>query len=200
MNGETMDGMAVIEHVGNALCLDFANTVNVRWSPERDWLRTPEELETWSASLGRPVSVPAGPGGGIDAELERMRQVRDALYRVFSPLAAGIDPDRSALDLLARVHAEGARHGTLERASGGFSWSWAGTRTPRVLLWEVAASAVDLLTRGPLDRLGECPSCGWLFLDTSRNRQRRWCSMATCGSRDKAQRYYARNAAARAGS
>jgi predicted RNA-binding Zn ribbon-like protein len=50
-----------------------------------------------------------------------------------------------------------------------------------------------LLTQGQLDRLGECPSCGWLFLDTSKNRRRRWCSMATCGSRDKARRYYERH-------
>ncbi|WP_344746998.1 CGNR zinc finger domain-containing protein [Streptosporangium vulgare] len=36
-----------------------------------------------------------------------------------------------------------------------------------------------------------CPSCYWLFLDTSKNGRRRWCSMTTCGSRDKARRYYA---------
>jgi predicted RNA-binding Zn ribbon-like protein len=56
----------------------------------------------------------------------------------------------------------------------------------------VAVSAFDLLTRGPLDRVGECPGCGWLFLDTSRNARRTWCSMETCGSRFKARRYYER--------
>ncbi|MGH7701051.1 MAG: CGNR zinc finger domain-containing protein [Gemmatimonadales bacterium] len=42
-----------------------------------------------------------------------------------------------------------------------------------------------------------CPSCGWFFLDASKNRSRRWCSMATCGSSAKARRYYRRRKAAR---
>ncbi|TAL94280.1 MAG: hypothetical protein EPN73_18145 [Paraburkholderia sp.] len=36
----------------------------------------------------------------------------------------------------------------------------------------------------------ECAACSWLFLDLSRSRSRRWCSMATCGNRAKAQRHY----------
>ncbi|MGH8826162.1 MAG: CGNR zinc finger domain-containing protein [Jiangellaceae bacterium] len=50
---------------------------------------------------------------------------------------------------------------------------------------------MQLLTTGPLDRIGRCPGCGCLFLDTSRNGRRRWCSMSTCGSRTKSARYYA---------
>ncbi|MGH2393401.1 MAG: CGNR zinc finger domain-containing protein [Candidatus Limnocylindria bacterium] len=38
-------------------------------------------------------------------------------------------------------------------------------------------------------RLARCPSCDWLFHDTTRNRSRRWCDMADCWSRDKALRY-----------
>ncbi|MFD0480100.1 CGNR zinc finger domain-containing protein [Nonomuraea thailandensis] len=44
---------------------------------------------------------------------------------------------------------------------------------------------------------GECPSCGWLFLDTTRNGSRRWCSMAMCGSQVKSRRYYAAKTAHR---
>jgi predicted RNA-binding Zn ribbon-like protein len=58
----------------------------------------------------------------------------------------------------------------------------------------IAASAAQLLLNGPLERVGECPSCHWLFLDTSRGGRRRWCSMAVCGARVKAQRYYATRA------
>lgn len=31
--------------------------------------------------------------------------------------------------------------------------------------------------------------CGWLFLDASPTRRRRWCSMSDCGNRAKATRY-----------
>jgi predicted RNA-binding Zn ribbon-like protein len=35
--------------------------------------------------------------------------------------------------------------------------------------------------------------CGWLFVDASRNRSRRWCDMSECGNRAKAQRFRARH-------
>lgn len=40
-------------------------------------------------------------------------------------------------------------------------------------------------------RVRICGNCGWLFLDYTRNANKRWCSQ-TCGSRTKARRYYAR--------
>jgi len=59
------------------------------------------------------------------------------------------------------------------------------------LLAPIAVAAVDLLRTGPLDRLKVCAACPWLFLDTSRNRSRRWCSMSECGARLKMRRYRA---------
>jgi predicted RNA-binding Zn ribbon-like protein len=187
--------MAVIEHVGNALCLDFANTVNVSSAPNRDWLSTADGLHAWAASAGRPLT---GGDGAAAVPLATMRAVRDAIHHVFSPIAGGGSPEAAALDLLVGTHAEGIQQARLVAGDSGYTWSWPGRRTRAVLLWEVAASAIDLLGRGPLDRIGECPACGWVFLDTSKNRSRRWCSMATCGGREKAQRYYARHTAARA--
>lgn len=180
--------MTVIEHVGNALCLDFANTVNVRSAPDRDWLGTAKDLQVWSASAGYPVM----PDDGPDASMARMRTVRDVVYRIFSPIAHGQPSDTAALAVVTATHAEGVQRGLLKRAKGVYTWSWPSPRTRVVLLWEVAASTIELLGQGPLDRVGECPSCGWVFLDTSKNGRRRWCSMATCGSRNKAHRYYAR--------
>ena len=69
---------------------------------------------------------------------------------------------------------------------------WPSPASGADVVGRVAESAVDLLTHGPLDRVGECPACGWLFLDTSRNGRRAWCSMETCGSRVKSRRYYER--------
>jgi predicted RNA-binding Zn ribbon-like protein len=41
-------------------------------------------------------------------------------------------------------------------------------------------------------RIGICEGglCGWLFLDESRGKRRRWCDMNDCGGRAKARRYY----------
>ncbi|WP_232524336.1 CGNR zinc finger domain-containing protein [Nocardiopsis gilva] len=42
------------------------------------------------------------------------------------------------------------------------------------------------------DRIRRCEGdhCVLYFFDTSRNGTRRWCSMAVCGNRAKAQRHY----------
>ncbi|MCB0153982.1 MAG: CGNR zinc finger domain-containing protein, partial [Anaerolineae bacterium] len=55
-------------------------------------------------------------------------------------------------------------------------------------------SAAELLTSDRLNRVGQCAgeSCGWLFLDTTRNHSRRWCEMEHCGNRAKAKRHYRR--------
>ena len=63
------------------------------------------------------------------------------------------------------------------------------------MLWPVVQSAVDLMTSPELDRVGQCADdrgCGWLFVDTTKNRSRRWCDMRDCGNRAKARRHYAK--------
>jgi predicted RNA-binding Zn ribbon-like protein len=58
-------------------------------------------------------------------------------------------------------------------------------------------SAADLLVSDELKRVKRCgdPACGWLFLDTSRNKSRRWCDMSDCGNRAKASRFYKKKVA-----
>ncbi|TDC53574.1 hypothetical protein E1212_05210 [Jiangella ureilytica] len=178
--------MTDVELVGNALCLDFANTVNARPVVRRDWLATPEQAVTWARAAGHPVDGDRS----LAFTLPRARDLRETVYRVFRPLAHGERPAQDDVDEIHAVHAEGVAHARFIDNGASFRLSWAAPQTMRVLLWEVAASAVGLLTQGPLERLGECPSCRWVFLDTSKNGRRRWCSMATCGTRDKSRRYY----------
>jgi predicted RNA-binding Zn ribbon-like protein len=59
-------------------------------------------------------------------------------------------------------------------------------------LWAVARSAADLLiSETTLAHLRECAAetCGWLFLDRSKNGSRRWCDMKVCGNRAKVRRF-----------
>jgi predicted RNA-binding Zn ribbon-like protein len=51
---------------------------------------------------------------------------------------------------------------------------------------------VELLTSDEVGRVKQCDRCDWLFLDKSRNRKRRWCSMSACGNRVKMARRYER--------
>jgi predicted RNA-binding Zn ribbon-like protein len=51
---------------------------------------------------------------------------------------------------------------------------------------------------GRWDRFGVCddPTCSEVFYDRSRNRSGRWCSMATCGNRNKVRAFRERHAPA----
>jgi predicted RNA-binding Zn ribbon-like protein len=42
-----------------------------------------------------------------------------------------------------------------------------------------------MLREGQFERVRQCPECGFLFFDRSKNNSRRWCDMATCGNRAK---------------
>jgi predicted RNA-binding Zn ribbon-like protein len=61
------------------------------------------------------------------------------------------------------------------------------------LYWWPVKSAADLLISPEIKQLKECPACGWLFLDKSKNQSRKWCSMSTCGDISKVTRNYQRN-------
>jgi predicted RNA-binding Zn ribbon-like protein len=55
-----------------------------------------------------------------------------------------------------------------------------------------------LLASIEITRVKQCPgpTCGWVFLDVTRNRSRRWCNSAECGNRSRVQAHYARTKAA----
>ena len=125
---------------------------------------------------------------------ERAIALRAAVTRVFRALAAGKDPSPDNLALLQFEYLVALHHARLEprtTSSPGMDGRDALDRP----LWDVARSAIDVLTQDDLKRVKECPGaddCGWLFYDTSKNASRRWCSMEGCGSRVKMRHQYAR--------
>ncbi|WP_189128660.1 ABATE domain-containing protein, partial [Nonomuraea cavernae] len=98
-----------VELVGNALCLDFANTVNARPVARSDWLAGEEEACIWARAAGHPIEDAAG----LAAALPAARELREAVFRVFQPLAHGERPPRADLDAVAVVHADGVTRGHL---------------------------------------------------------------------------------------
>lgn len=59
--------------------------------------------------------------------------------------------------------------------------------TARQALSTIARDAIDLFSSALVERIKICEAddCGLLFVDTSRPRNRRWCSMEWCGDRAK---------------
>jgi predicted RNA-binding Zn ribbon-like protein len=180
---------------GETLCLDYANSVD--WSledvpvdPEHtDMLRTERMLGRWGRRLDllRDDAEPASA-----AELRRARALRDAVYRLFSSISRDQKPARNDLDVLTSNYIESVKHATLLAGEDGYKLDWL-ARDPRRIRYSVATDAIALLQDlSRLNRVSRCPGrgCGWLFLNTSG--RRRWCSMSTCGSRDKMRRLHQR--------
>lgn len=77
----------------------------------------------------------------------------------------------------------------------GFVWELSGGDPALDLpLWSVIREAAELLTSGRLAQVRECAgdACSWLFLDTTKNHSRRWCSMRGCGNRARVRRHRAK--------
>lgn len=194
--------------VGGWLCLDFINSVNwdsperaaerffdytdlVRWGQFADTLTEGEAEQLLWAAAGRP--------GEATVVYERAIILRTTLHRIFSAVAQQQPPVAVDLANLNVVLAEMLAHTGLLPTETGFMYGWAGeVDAVERVLWPIVHSAAELLTSEKLARVGQCAgeSCGWLFLDTTRNRSRRWCEMEHCGNRAKARRHYRRKQAA----
>ncbi|UCG61611.1 MAG: CGNR zinc finger domain-containing protein [Candidatus Zixiibacteriota bacterium] len=66
-------------------------------------------------------------------------------------------------------------------------------------LGQIVSRVVKAVNKGTWFRLKACddPVCQWAFYDNSKNQSGRWCSMAVCGSRDKARAYRRRQSGQR---
>jgi predicted RNA-binding Zn ribbon-like protein len=169
------------EHfVAGDAALELANTVAHRRDPTlaEDRIADPRDLADWARSLG--IDAEAAPASR--EEVPRIHAVRQVVHDAFAAIAAGQAPPRTAVAAVLRAAAEGFE------AVG---------RAPPPLHAALAWRAVVALSALPRDRVGACPSCGWLFLDTSRSGRRRWCSMATCGTTGKVRAFRSRRGTVR---
>ena len=206
---ENYSRAATMNLIGGALCLDFTNTVGGRRDTGviEDKLNGYSDLIAWSRHTGTLTEAEARNltreaarrPAEANETFERAIALREALYRIFTALTEGSSPKAADIAVLNVELSQALAHSELVAAGEGFTWSWSHRRDALdLVLWPIARSAAELLTSPDLARVRECAgdSCGWLFVDTSKNRSRRWCDMSDCGNRAKARRHYARARAA----
>ncbi len=193
----------LFELTGGALCLDFVNTIDDRPTGPKELLNTYGDLVAWAGQAGvlEPGQATtlrteaARRRDAAAAALEGARALREATHAVLKAAMAGAAVPADSLGMLeAAVPPSMARRRLVQTATG-FEWEWAyDDAALDGLLAPVVESAATLLTSPDLSRVRECEAetCGWLFLDRSRNRSRRWCDMSVCGNRAKVRRHYQR--------
>ena len=199
-----------LELIGGTLCLDFVNTVDPRHGNARsEYLTDYRALLSWAVRAG---ALGMREAAKLRAEARRhprrARQVhRDAIalrehaYAIFDAVLRGVRPPARSVRLVNHHLAQASAKQRLVVGDVAPHWGWSGDRDLARVLWPILRSIADLLV-GPVDRIRECPgdgTCGWLFLDTTKNGSRKWCEMRTCGNRAKARRYYERTTRRRPG-
>jgi predicted RNA-binding Zn ribbon-like protein len=195
-SNEHVDSLRLI---GGKLCLDFVNTIDGRAGDHPyEYLTDYEQIVAWGHRVeilseelalrlikrGRANSLAA------DSAYDAILEFRETSFRLLSASLANEPPLAQDISRLNHAIENAASQYVVEPADTGYQW-----RLPDHLdgmLWSVIWSAADLLTSDQLSNVKMCEAdgCGWLFLDTSRNQSRRWCSMESCGNRAKAKRHY----------
>ena len=200
---ESTRTLETLELVGGALCLDFVNTINSRLNPEHDYLIQYSDLVGWANKLGILSPTQANQlekrakQNQEDAErvINTAQRIRELLYRIFSNAAKRSEPNKKDLEMFVTAFGEAVSRGHLVKKDNRYQTSWKLDETFDAVLLPILHSAGQLLHSEDLGHVKECPGCGWLFLDISKNQSRRWCSMNTCGARDKMRRYHKRKQA-----
>jgi predicted RNA-binding Zn ribbon-like protein len=189
--------------VAGHLALDFANTLDYRYDPERlvDLIPTYERFLAFAVQTGviagnqaRKLLAETSEHNAGQA-LKEVIELREAVYFLFQSVAVNQSPPRSHLQTFNRFLSETRipeiiiwNHFDFLRTCRDL------VDTPKGPLWPIVDSAASLLTSSDRNHIRECgeKSCRWLFLDRSKNHSRRWCDMKLCGNRSKARQFYAR--------
>jgi predicted RNA-binding Zn ribbon-like protein len=177
--------------------IDLVNTVAWRGDDARrvDNLGDYSDLVAWCRHAGVVSATEASDlmramesdRDSAQRAVVRAKRLREALHALWT------DGAPSALPTISAEYRNALQHRELRAVDASVEWvdrQWS-VLTPVARL---VIAAVDLITETPRDRVKTCDdtACGWLFLDSSHRQNRRWCSSADCGNRDRARRHYER--------
>ncbi|MFI6330794.1 CGNR zinc finger domain-containing protein [Micromonospora chersina] len=187
-------------HIAGDRMLDLVNTVAWRLDgrDRTEHLKSFSDVVDWCVESDLVSAAEAEAlcdlAGQDDARAERERQqVVEARERVYAAL---FEDDREAAADLAGMYRAAIAAADLVPTDDRWQWQDRETdlRLPRD---RIVRGLVALIQRDDLDRLHQCEDarCGWVYLDTSPRRNRRWCNTKDCGDRNRARTYYARQKA-----
>ncbi|MDQ6780296.1 MAG: CGNR zinc finger domain-containing protein [Candidatus Eremiobacteraeota bacterium] len=165
-----------------ALVQSFINTLDPR--PGREELSSAAALKAWLIDRGlmnRTERI-------SENDLRHAKDVREALRDLLSADAEHALKPASA-QTLSRA-ARGAQLLVQFKPDGSATFAPVASGVDEAMGRLLAITTLAMLD-GSWQRLKICgdDTCRWAFFDYSKNYSRNWCSMASCGNRDKARRF-----------
>ena len=186
--------------VGDALGLDFLNSIATPVDTPIDWIDDGEGLLSWleQARLAPADALKNVRAHALPDELDRVADQARTLREWFrgfvrqhkghpltgetltqlEPLNRLLERDESFSRI---VHRPADGNGPLQLQ---MVRRW---RTPEALLLPIGEALAQLVCTEDFSNVKACegPACTLLFADHTRGHARRWCSMAICGNRAK---------------
>jgi predicted RNA-binding Zn ribbon-like protein len=160
----------------------FVNTLDME--PGTEELKDPNTLHDWLVARGLMDSAQSVGDADLKHALglrEAMRSVigRNSGLRIYPVDLSTLNQAASASGLRMRFGAEGKAR--LEPEATG----------PVGAMGRLVAALYAAMQSEDWGRLKLCSSgtCRWALYDRSRNHSSRWCTMASCGNREKARRF-----------
>jgi predicted RNA-binding Zn ribbon-like protein len=181
--------------------LDFLNSVDDWTVPDADdYLATFDDAVRFGEATGLIARGEIRQIERASAELMSLKRLRTSLERIFRAFLDERKAPSDDVEILRRGLVEAVQRTELRQDAGGLLSRRVAVKSSGASLLRLRAveAAVVLLSSDAMRHVKACPTCGWFFLDVSKNQSRVWCSMDTCGARAKARRYYRRTKRRRA--
>ncbi len=196
--------------IGGRLCLDFVNSVGGRKEQEekpypeniilKDKLENYNDLVTWGKQTRiiteveekKLLNLIASRKKETDMIFDRAIELRESLFKIIYEVINSKEPEEKMIQILNKEYAVANENRKLVYKDNKIEWQFSkDPLKPDYLIWLIAESAVKLLSSDLLSRVKICSGddCGWLFLDTSKNKSRQWCDMKDCGNLAKVRRF-----------
>ncbi|UZR98600.1 CGNR zinc finger domain-containing protein [Chondrinema litorale] len=200
---ESVSNIHILSISGGHLSFDFINTVSSRQenSENYDYFQTYHDFLLWCQRLEILTEESTDNLSTFskrhpkitDQTLSKIVAVREDLYILFFHIVktgiAGI-PEK-VLQKFNYYVSEALSQIKLDLKDDKFVSSFSDLKNPlEEPLCIILKTTADLLMAGDYQRIKQCGNCDWLFLDTTKNNKKRWCSASTCGSVEKSKRYY----------
>ena len=190
--------------IADSIALDFLNSTSSQMDPPVEWLGDGEALLSW---LRKAELVPMGVLDEIRANTDRReldsvagrarelrewfrtfvirhmgRSLSNAVVAELAPINSILESDEAFGQIVIRSDSDASAAPTQLAWASNRRW-----RSPDALLIPVAEAIARLVTKEDFADIKACQGhkCSMMFVDQTRGRARRWCSMAICGNRAK---------------
>lgn len=182
--------------IGNHFAVDYVNTrINIK-GIRMELLHSIEDVMRWLEQAGKlpfiAGSIESVPPDRQQQMFGRILSLRNRLEQTLADIIKEKRIPSSVIDELNRELADYGGYYQLEAREEPLSLTrhYAVSQLPALFLEETAI----FLEKVKPENVKKCENdaCILYFYDTSRNQQRRWCSMENCGNRVKVNKHYHR--------